>query len=140
MNFAPNYFYHLLFSKPCYCRFFPLHHPPIPSTAQKSSYNPEVDKNKMMLLDAELDLNEALLAGVRASLDTLGYTVKMNHAAKDTAEKLKVMKREREQKEMRTYLEYMRDSLTKDCNNIIGEKQEVQGRLNSELAIKAPKM
>lgn len=104
------------------------------SSAVKSNYNPEIDKNEMMLLDAELDLNQALLAGVKASLDTLGHEMKMNHPPKDTAEKLKVMKREREQREMRTYLDYMRDSLTRDCNKIIEEKQSVQNRLNAALA------
>lgn len=93
------------------------------------NYNPEIDENNLMLVDATLELNEAMLAGIKASLDTLSKPDPELKNKNDVKEILQRMKRARDRKELIPYLEYMNDSLSLDCNKLRTQKQDILSRL-----------
>ncbi len=94
------------------------------------NYDPEIDQNNFMLVDATLELNEAMLAGIKASLDTLDKPDPEIKNGNDVKEILQRMKRARDRKELIPYLEYMRDSLSLDCSKLKTQKEDILSRLN----------
>lgn len=94
------------------------------------NYNPEIDQNNFMLVDATLELNEAMLAGIKASLDTLEKPDPEIKNGNDVKEILQRMKRARDRKELIPYLQYMRDSLSLDCTKLKTQKEDILSRLN----------
>nr|MBP6731550.1 hypothetical protein [Chitinophagales bacterium] len=88
------------------------------------------DQNNYMLVDATLELNEAMLAGIKASLDTLDKPDPEIKNGNDVKEILQRMKRARDRKELIPYLEYMRDSLSLDCSKLKTQKEDILSRLN----------
>ena len=118
----------------------PYRHLPVNQTDTTPVKRPavisEMDQNRLLLLDATVELDQALLAGVNASLDTLNVPLKTSTAKKDTVEKLREMKRIRERNEMKAYLDYMKDSLTKECTKLTKEKESIQTRLGINVAQK----
>ncbi len=99
----------------------------------QKNYNPEIDQNNLMLVDATLELNEAMLAGVKASLDTLSKPDPELKNKNDVKEILQRMKRARDRKELIPYLEYMNDSLSLDCKKLITQKEDILSRLTPYL-------
>lgn len=99
-----------------------------------NNYNPTVDRNRMMLLDAILELNDALLAGVNASLDSLNQPLPRNTGDKRT--QLLIEKRKKEQEELLPYLQHIHDSLSENSQTIIAEKKSILLRLDPSLAAK----
>lgn len=95
------------------------------------NYNPEIDNNNLMLVDATLELNEAMLAGIKSSLDTLSKPDPEIKNKNDVKEILQRMKRKRDRTELVPYLQYMNDSLTLDCTKLITQKQSIQARLTA---------
>lgn len=99
------------------------------SEEKRKTYEPEIDKNNLMLAEATLELNEAMLAGIKASLDTLSKPDPEIINKNDVKEILQRMKRARDRKELKPYLEYMNDSLTLDCNKLRIQKEDILSRL-----------
>lgn len=95
----------------------------------RPNYDPELDENNLMLLDATLELNEAMLAGIKASLDTLEKPDPEIKNGNDVKEILQRMKRVRDRKELIPYLQYMKDSLSMDCAKIKNQRDDIQSRL-----------
>ncbi|HLP20622.1 MAG TPA: hypothetical protein VK174_09990, partial [Chitinophagales bacterium] len=99
----------------------------------RANYDPEIDQNNLMLVDATLELNEAMLAGVKASLDTLNSPdppIKNNN---DVKEILQRMKRQRDKQQLKPYLEYMNDSLSLDCAKLRTQREDILSRLTPYL-------
>ncbi len=95
------------------------------------NYNPEIDNNNLMLVEATLELNEAMLAGIKASLDTLSKPDPEIKNKNDVKEILQRMKRKRDRTELVPYLQYMNDSLSLDCTKLNTQKQSIQARLTA---------
>lgn len=98
------------------------------------NYNPAIDRNRVMLLDAILELNEALSAGVKASIDSLKRPLPSNTNPADKKTILLAEKRRREKEELLPYLEHLRDSLRDNSNKILTERKAIQIRLDPTLA------
>jgi len=94
-----------------------------------ANYDPEIDKNNLMLVDATLELNEAMLAGIKASLDTLDKPEPAINS-NDVKEILQRMKRAKDREQLKPYLEFMNDSLSLDCNKLRLQKEDILSRLN----------
>lgn len=98
-----------------------------------SNYNPEMDSNNLMLIDATLELNEAMLAGVKASLDTLQKPEPAIKNNNDVKEILKRMKRAKDRIQLIPYLQRVNDSLTLDNRRLHVQKQDILSRLTPYL-------
>lgn len=101
------------------------------SLIKDGTYNPEIDNNNLMLVDATLELNEAMLAGIKASLDTLSKPDPEIKNKNDVKEILQRMKRNRDRRELVPYLQYMNDSLSLDCTKLNTQKKDIQSRLTA---------
>ncbi|MBL0310845.1 MAG: hypothetical protein IPP77_14600 [Bacteroidetes bacterium] len=94
----------------------------------KVDYDSTIDHSRLMLLDAMLELNDALEAGVKASLDSLNSPVVGLANDKHTA--LLIIKKAKEQELLLPYLQHVQDSLTEDSRIIVAERKEILMRLN----------
>lgn len=102
-------------------------------------YDPDDDKTNIQLIEARMALNQTLLDGVKASLDTLHIDDNAMVNSNDIQAILKKMKRARERKELAPYLERMRDSLTLANSNLRVQREATEQRLNSYLAYEKTK-
>lgn len=104
-----------------------------PYHENQQNYNPEIDSNNLMLIDATLELNEAMLAGVKASLDTLQKPEPELKNSSDIKEILKRMKRAKDRTQLVPYLQRVNDSLTLDNRRLQVQKTDILSRLNPYL-------
>lgn len=91
----------------------------------------EEANNQLLLLDAMLELNEAMLEGVKASIDTLNK--KDEGAAVDEKNiqlMLQRMKRSRDKVLLLPYLVKLNDSLSNEINQMRSEKVKLQAVIN----------
>ncbi len=100
-----------------------------PDWQVQPNYDPELDENNLMLLDATLELNDAMLAGIKASLDTLSKPDPEIKNPNDVKEILARMKRQRDRKELIPYFEFMKDSLSLDNSKLSAQKENILTRL-----------
>lgn len=93
-------------------------------------FNAEEDKTRLMMLDAMLELNEAMMQGIQASFDSLNVEDGGPVDEKNIQAMLKKMKRSRERVLLTPYLEHVRDSLTTEITQLKEEKKTIETRLN----------
>lgn len=92
----------------------------------------EMLKNKLMLIDATLDLNEALLQGVQASLDSLNVVDDQIVNEKDINATVRRMQRNRDRAVLTPELKHMQDSLGTELANLKSQKQSIIVMLRGE--------
>ncbi|MBK7149368.1 MAG: tetratricopeptide repeat protein [Bacteroidetes bacterium] len=95
------------------------------------SVSPEEASNQLMLLDAMLELNEAMLEGVKASMDTLNK--KDEGAAVDEKNiqvMLQRMKRSRDKVLLLPYLVRLNDSLSNEIVQMRSEREKLEAIIN----------
>lgn len=82
------------------------------------------------MVDATLELNEAMLQGVKASMDTLNLPENTSPTKdKDMQTALIRMKRARDKALLMPYLQHMQDSLTNEVAILKIEKEKLEGML-----------
>jgi Tfp pilus assembly protein PilF len=89
----------------------------------------ETLKLRLMMVDATLELNEAMLQGVKASMDTLNLPENTGPASKDMQTTLIRMKRARDKALLMPYLQHMQDSLTNEVAVLKIEKEKLESML-----------
>ncbi|HWB64086.1 MAG TPA: hypothetical protein VG603_11285, partial [Chitinophagales bacterium] len=90
----------------------------------------ELKKDQLLLIDATLDLNETLLQGVKASLDSLNVHYKNVVDERDMQATLHRMERERDRALLRPYLLHMQDSLKTEIDTLQKQKAQIEASLN----------
>lgn len=93
-------------------------------------FDPDEDKTRLLMIDASLELNEAMMQGLQASFDTLNVIDDAAVDEKNIAAMLRKMKRSRDKVLLTPYLENIRDSLTREIVVLKEEKQAIEMRLN----------
>jgi len=103
---------------------------------------PTIDKDeaeaRLMMIDAITELNEAMLQGVRASIDTLNAEKEYKVDEKNIQLMLIKMKRARDKVLLMPYLEHIQDSLTKEVKLMQEEKEFILNLLNPTPLAAAP--
>ena len=82
-----------------------------------SPENLELQKNRLLLIDATLELNQTLLQGVQASIDSLNVEDRPLTDEKDMQAKLHLMERQRDRILIKPYLAHIQDSLNTEIAN-----------------------
>lgn len=104
-----------------------------PETVKPALPNISLDEatNRLMMVDALLELNEAMLQGVKASIDTLNKS-ENNEALdeKNIQAMLLRMKRSRDKVLLMPYLQKLNDSLSTEINILKEEKTKLQNYLS----------
>lgn len=93
-------------------------------------FDPDEDKTRLLMIDASLELNEAMMQGLQASFDTLNVEDDAVMDEKNISAMLRKMKRSRDKVLLTPYLENIRDSLTHEIVVLKQEKQAIETRLN----------
>ncbi len=93
-------------------------------------FDPDEDKTRLLMIDASLELNEAMMQGLQASFDTLNVVDDATMDEKNIAAMLRKMKRSRDKVLLTPYLENIRDSLTHEIVVLKEEKHSIETRLN----------
>ena len=93
-------------------------------------FDPDEDKTRLLMIDASLELNEAMMQGLQASFDTLDVVDDAVMDEKNIAAMLRKMKRSRDKVLLTPYLESIRDSLTHEIVILKEEKNAIETRLN----------
>ncbi len=93
-------------------------------------FDPDEDKTRLLMIDASLELNEAMMEGLRASFDTLNVIDDAVMDEKNIPAMLRKMKRSRDKVLLTPYLENIRDSLTREIVVLKEEKNAIETRLN----------
>ncbi len=104
---------------------------PVSPPESQPSISVEEANNQLMLLDAMLELNEAMLEGVKASMDTLNK--KEDGAAVDEKNiqlMLQRMKRSRDKVLLLPYLVRLNDSLSNEIVQMLTEKTKLEAVIN----------
>jgi LysM repeat protein len=103
---------------------------------------PAIDKEeaeaRLMMIDAITELNEAMLQGVKASIDTLNAEKEFVVDDKNIQVMLIRMKRARDKVLLMPYLEHIQDSLTKEVKLMQEEKAYIVNLLNPQPIAAAP--
>ena len=99
--------------------------------AEKPGPNFEVQKNRLFLIDATLELDETLLEGVKASIDTLNAPPGKPVDEKNMKATLLKMERDRDRVMQMPYLIRMKDSLNGDIAGLKKEKQVIENHFNA---------
>ncbi len=99
---------------------------PLPETF----FDPEEDRTRLMLIEAQLELNQAMMQGLQASFDSLNVADTTKVDEKNVQAMLRRMKRSREKALLTPYLENVRDSLTQEIAKLIDAKKVVEARVN----------
>lgn len=103
---------------------------------------PKIDKEeaeaRLMMIDAITELNEAMLQGVKASIDTLNAEKEYEVDEKNIQVMLIRMKRARDKVLLMPYLEHIQDSLTKEVKLMQEEKAYITNLLSPEPVAIAP--
>ena len=110
--------------------------PPVQELIAPPSVSVEEASNQLMLLDAMLELNEAMLEGVKASMDTLNK--KDDGAAVDEKNiqvMLQRMKRSRDKVLLLPYLVRLNDSLSNEIVQMRSEKEKLQAIINPPVPV-----
>ncbi|MFN8323231.1 MAG: hypothetical protein U0T74_11290 [Chitinophagales bacterium] len=97
-------------------------------------FDADEDKMRLMMVDAMLELNEAMMQGIQASFDSLNIEDNAGLDEKNIQAMLRKMKRSREKVLLTPYLEHVRDSLTNEITTLKTEKQAIEFRLNPAAA------
>jgi len=95
----------------------------------------ELIQNKILLADATLDLNRALLQGIEASLDSLNVKDKVVIDEKNISATIHHMQRQRDKAMLTPVLLHMRDSLKIEINREETEKQSFATMLGQNSAV-----
>ncbi len=93
-------------------------------------FDPDEDKTRLLMIDASLELNEAMMQGLQASFDTLNVVDDAVMDEKNISAMLRKMKRSRDKVLLTPYLENIRDSLTHEIVVLKEEKNAIETRLN----------
>ena len=93
---------------------------------------------RLMMIDAITELNEAMLQGVKASIDTLNAEKEFVVDDKNIQVMLIRMKRARDKVFLMPYLEHIQDSLTKEVKLMQEEKAYIINLLNPQPNAAAP--
>jgi tetratricopeptide (TPR) repeat protein len=107
------------------------------SYAQPASNNhDETLKFRLMMVDATLDLNETMLQGIKASIDTLNLPENNSVIKeKDMQTTLLRMKRARDKAMLLPYLLQMKDSLTNEIAILKIEKEKLESMLTPAVQV-----
>jgi tetratricopeptide (TPR) repeat protein len=98
--------------------------------------NVELEQNRLLLVDATLDLNQTLLQGVQASIDSLNVEDRPVDD-KDVQGKLHQMERQRDRILIKPYLTHIKDSLNAEIANEKKEKLVIETSLGIKTAAEA---
>ncbi len=101
-----------------------------PKTAAQK-YSLEIQKNRLLLIDATLELNEALMEGVQVSLDSLNKDDKNSLDEKDIQSTQYKMQRSRDKAVIKPYLIHFQDSLGKEIAALKFEKRRIDAGMNN---------
>jgi len=93
------------------------------------SIDTELVQNKILLTDATLELNRALLQGIQASLDTLNVDDKTVVDDKNIRASIHSMQRRRDKVLLTPFLLHMQDSLTSEITKEESEKASLENML-----------
>lgn len=93
--------------------------------------NVELEKNRLLLIEATLELNQTLLQGVEASIDSLNVEDKPL-SDKDSQGKLRQMERQRDRILIRPYLLHIQDSLSNEIANEEKDKRNIDALLSGK--------
>jgi tetratricopeptide (TPR) repeat protein len=107
--------------------------PPKPRTVQY--FDRELLKNRLLLVDASLELNQGLMEGLHASLDSLDVPDKQVVNEKDMQATLHNMQRARDRAILRPELIHMQDSLQTEIKKLLAEKDTIESRLARPVAV-----
>jgi len=92
---------------------------------------------RMMMVDAMLELNQAMLEGVRASIDTLNLPEnELAPKTKDMQTSLIRMKRLRDKTLLMPYLEHIQDSLRNEIKELTAERKNLERTIHPLTEIK----
>jgi hypothetical protein len=107
-----------------------------PKPEADEAYSFAIQKNRLMLIDATLELDETLLQGIKASLDSLKEAGKNVIDEKSISVTLRRMQRARDKILLTPYLILFRDSLATDVSRLVLEKTAIQSHLtNTQLQV-----
>lgn len=93
-------------------------------------FDPEEERTRLMIVEAQLELNEAMMQGIQASFDSLNVQDTSKIDEKNVQAMLRRMKRSRERTLLTPYLENVRDSLSKEISRLNDEKKIIEARVN----------
>lgn len=93
-------------------------------------FDPEEERTRLMIVEAQLELNEAMMQGVQASFDSLNVQDTTKIDEKNVQAMLRRMKRSREKALLTPYLENVRDSLSKEIVKLSEERKVIEARVN----------
>ena len=105
------------------------------STLPTKFFDPDAEQTKLMMIDASLELNLAMMQGLQASFDSLNVEDNAGVNEKDINATLRRMKRLRDRALLTPYLENIRDSLTQEIAVLTNEKEVLETKLNPPVAV-----
>jgi tetratricopeptide (TPR) repeat protein len=99
---------------------------PVAAAQSNPPIDTELIQNKILLIEATLDLNQTLLQGIKASIDSLNVKDKGIVDAKNMPATIHSMQRSRDKALLTPFLLHMRDSLNTEIHNEATEKAKLE--------------
>jgi tetratricopeptide (TPR) repeat protein len=110
---------------------------PVQPNAQQAPIDMKEIELRMMMVDAMLELNQAMLEGVKASIDTLNLPEnELAPKTKDMQTSLIRMKRLRDKTLLMPYLEHIQDSLRTEIKALTAERKNLEKTIHPLAEIK----